>query len=60
MPYIVVRGEVHDGDRRYRLGQFVPGHKGTLADMEAVGAVEWVEAAAREASKPPAKRKALK
>ena len=56
-PYIVKRGEVHDGEKHYRTGEFVPGAKGSLADMEAVGAVEWVDAPVREA-KPKAAPKA--
>jgi len=44
MPYIVINGEVHDGNMVYSLGQFVPGAKDSLADMESVGAVKWVEA----------------
>ena len=54
----------HDGEKHYRTGEFVPGAKGSLADMEAVGAVEWVDAPVREAKpkaapKAPAKRKAV-
>jgi hypothetical protein len=44
MPYIVINGEVHDGNMVYTVGQFVPGAKDSLADMEAVGAVKWVDA----------------
>ena len=50
MPYVVTRGEVIDGGRRYKCGEFVPGVKGELADMEAVGAVKWVEQQPREPS----------
>lgn len=62
MPYVVRRGEVHDGAKHYKCGDFVPGEKGTLADMEAVGAVEWVDSPPREPAKKsaPAKRKAVK
>jgi len=65
-PYIVRRGEVHSGAMHYRCGEFVPGAKGELGDMEAVGAVEWVDSPPREpapkpqAKKPAAKRKAVK
>ena len=64
MPYIVINGEVHDGNMVYTVGQFVPGAKDSLADMEAVGAVKWVEAAKKaepSVAKPAvAKRKAVK
>jgi hypothetical protein len=60
-PYIVKLGEVHDGEKRYKSGDFVPGAKGSLADMEAVGAVAWVESPVREPrAKPTATRKAAK
>ncbi len=58
MPYIVTNGEVHAGERRYKRGEFVPGAKGELADMEAVGAVEWVDPKPREPRK--ARTKAVK
>jgi hypothetical protein len=51
MPYSVKVGEVHDGDKHYRCGEFVPGPKGSLADMEAAGAVEWIDAPVRETAK---------
>jgi len=62
MPYIVIIGEVHDGDRHYTIGQFVPGAKGSLADMEAVGAVAWQENVKRPepAAGATAKPKAVK
>lgn len=56
-PYIVRNGEVRDGRKRYKCGDFVPGAKGELADMEAVGAVAWIDAPVREA-KPKAAPKA--
>ena len=59
MPYIVSNGEVHDGNMVYKLGQFVPGGKDSLADMEAVGAVKWVEAA-KKAEPAAAKPKKVK
>lgn len=66
-PYIVKEGQqVDDGTRVYRPGGFVPGEKGSLADMESVGAVEWRDAPApphaAKAAKPAAapKRKAVK
>lgn len=58
MPYIVRRGEVHAGSV-YKCGEFVPGTKGELADLEASGVVEWLDPPPRE-SKKPAKRKAVK
>lgn len=62
MPYIVRRGEVRDGPKRYKCGEFVPGSKGSLADMEEVGAVAWVDSPPREAAKKAvsAKHKAVK
>ena len=59
MPYIVTNGEVHDGEKRYKCGEFVPGVKGELADMEAAGAVAWVDAPPRE-KRQAAKPKAVK
>ena len=71
MPYIVINGEVHDGTV-YRLGEFVPGSKGSRAAQEAVGADKWLETTKKPeaappaveqpkpAAKPPAKRKAVK
>jgi len=60
MPYIVENGEVHDGEKHYRCGEFVPGGKGELADMEAAGAVKWVDSPPRAPRpKPAAKRKAV-
>ena len=62
MPYIVINGEVHDGNMVYGVGSFVPGAKGSLADMEAAGAVEWIDAPVREPAKKAeqAKPKAVK
>jgi hypothetical protein len=57
-PYIVKRGEVHDGGNHYVCGDFIPGVKGSLADMEEVGAVEWVESPPREPAKAKAPAKA--
>ncbi len=60
MPYVLKRGTIYG--QPYKCGDFVPGEKGTLADMEAAGAVEWVDAPPREPAKKaePAKRKAVK
>lgn len=58
MPYIVKNGTVRSGPNRYKCGEFVPGAKGELADMEAVGAVEWVDPKPREPRK--ARTKAVK
>ncbi len=53
MPYQVKDGQqVDDGEKVYRSGAFVPGSKGELADMEAIGVVEWKDAPVREAKKP--------
>jgi hypothetical protein len=60
MPYLVINGEVRDGAKRYVCGDFVPGPKDSLADMEAVGAVRWVDSPPREPAKTAAKRKAVK
>jgi hypothetical protein len=59
MPYVLRRGTIYG--QPYKCGDFVPGEKGSMADMEATGAVEWVDAPVREpkpkvASKPKAKR----
>lgn len=51
MPYLVINGEVRNGTKRYRCGDFVPGEKGSLADMEEVGAVKWVDPKPREPRK---------
>lgn len=59
MPYVLKRGTIYG--KPYKCGDFVPGEKGSLADMEADGTVEWVDAPVREkAEKPAAKRKAVK
>jgi hypothetical protein len=63
MPYVLRRGTIYG--KPYKCGEFVPGVKGELADMEAAGVVEWVDAPVREAKpkaapKPAAKRKAVK
>jgi hypothetical protein len=59
MPYVLKRGTIYG--KPYKCGDFVPGERGTLADMEAAGAVEWVDAPPREkAEKAPAKTKAVK
>lgn len=58
MPYIVNEGrEVYRKPTPYKCGDFVPGTKGELADMEADGVVRWVDSPVRE-SKSTAKRKA--
>jgi hypothetical protein len=44
------RGTIYG--KPYKCGDFVPGAKGTLADMEEAGAVEWVDAPVREPRKP--------
>jgi hypothetical protein len=41
MPYVLKRGTIYG--QPYKVGDFVPGEKGSLADMEEAGAVEWVE-----------------
>jgi len=43
MPYVVTHGEVHHSGKVYRVGEHPPGERGELADVEAVGAVVWVE-----------------
>ena len=53
MPYIVNPGQaVEDGSAAYHEGSFLPGTKGSLADMESAGVVTW-----KEAKKPAAKPK---
>ena len=61
MPYLIVNGDVRDSGRIYKCGEFFPGAKGSHADMEAVGAVQWVESPPRQAApKPAAQRKSVK
>ena len=61
MPYQVKDGQqVDSGGTSYKSGAFVPGSKGELADMEAIGVVEWKNAPVREAAKKPAKPKEVK
>ena len=50
MAYVLKRGTIYG--QPYKCGDFVPGEKGSLADMEAVGVVEWVEAKKQPAPKP--------
>lgn len=57
MPYVLKRGTIYG--QPYKCGDFVPGEKGSLADMEAAGSVEWVDAPVRE-PKPPATKKQVK
>lgn len=52
MPYVVTRGEVHHDGQVYRLGEEPPGERGDLADVEAVGAVAWVEPQEAPAPEP--------
>jgi hypothetical protein len=60
-PYIVNEGrQVYKHPQPYRCGDFVPGSKGELADLEADGAVRWVDSPPREPKQPAAKRKAVK
>jgi hypothetical protein len=58
MPYVLRRGDIYG--KPYKRGDFVPGEKGELADMEESGAVEWVDSPVRQPKKPPAKRKAVR
>lgn len=67
MPYVLRRGTIYG--QPYKCGDFVPGEKGSMADMEASGVVEWVESPARVAARAKgvvtqaenkAKRKAVK
>jgi hypothetical protein len=51
MPYVLKRGTIHG--KPYKCGDFVPGGKGDLAEMEASGAVEWVESPPREPKPKP-------
>jgi len=58
MPYILKVGTIFG--KPYKCGDFLPGAKGSLADMEEVGAVEWQEAPVREPRpKPRAARKVV-
>lgn len=43
MGYIVTRGEVHHDHVIYRVGEELPCQQGSLADVEAAGAVVWNE-----------------
>lgn len=65
MPYVLKRGTIYG--QPYKCGDFVPGEKGSMADMEENGVVEWVDAPVREPAKSEAfttaasaKRKAVK
>ena len=58
MPYVLRIGTVYG--QPYKCGDFVPGEKGSLAEWEANGTVEWVESSPREAAKPAATRKPVK
>lgn len=42
MPYVVRRGKVQDAERVYEVGQLLDAERGELADVEALGAVEWL------------------
>jgi len=52
MPYVVTNGEVHQDGTVYRVGESPPGERGELADVEAVGAVVWVEPQEAPAAEP--------
>lgn len=54
MPYILKRGTIFG--KPYKCGDFVPGQKGELADMEEAGVLEWVDSPPRE-PKPQAQLK---
>jgi hypothetical protein len=43
MTYVVTFGEVHHDGEVYHLGDPLPCPQGSLADVEAVGAVAWVD-----------------
>lgn len=59
-PYIVVLGEVHDGARRYVVGDELPHACGEADDMAVAGAVVWADPPASEPGPKPRPSRATK